>query len=130
TMALASAVVCGILMSGIVALLLIPSRSDPTREQPGKRSTKEELLSGARFVFGHPLLLPAMSLDMISVLFGGVTAMLPVYASDILNVGPRGLGQLRSASAIGALLMSLALTNLGTPMRAGKWHFAAVAGFG
>src|ERR1043165_3354007 len=130
TMVIATTVVCIILFIGILALLLIPLSSDPTRERPAVASTKEELLSGARFVFGHPLLLPALSLDMISVLFGGVTAMLPVYASDILNVGPTGLGHLRAASAIGALIMSLLLTRLGTPKRAGKWLFASVGGFG
>src|SRR6185437_5656195 len=54
---------------------------------PPHRSAKEELFSGLRFVFGHPILLPALSLDMIAVLFGGVTALLPIYTGDILHVG-------------------------------------------
>jgi MFS family permease len=65
---------------------------------------------GIRFVFDNQVLLGAFSLDMFAVLFGGAVAMLPVFASDILKVGPQGLGVLRSAPAIGAIMMSVYLT--------------------
>jgi hypothetical protein len=101
---------------------------------PARLSTKmpirDELLSGAKFVFKHPILLPALSLDMISVLFGGVTALLPIFANDILMVGPKGLGALRAAPAVGATLMSLYLARHNIGGRAGRWLFSAVAGFG
>jgi hypothetical protein len=82
------------------------------------------------FVIQDPILLPALSLDMISVFFGGVTALLPIYAAEILMTGPRGLGALRAAPAIGAAVMSFWLTILDIRERAGAWLFSAVTGFG
>jgi MFS family permease len=95
-----------------------------------EREMVEELKSGVRFVFGHPILLPALSLDMISVLFGGVTALLPIYAKEILAVGPRGLGILRAAPAIGATVMGFILTRIEVRKNAGKYLLSAVFGFG
>jgi hypothetical protein len=85
---------------------------------------------GVRFVQQRPVLLGAVSLDLVAVLFGGVTALLPIYASDILKVGPVGLGILRSASAAGAILMALQLARQGLKRRVGPWLFATVAMFG
>jgi MFS family permease len=73
---------------------------------------------------------PALSLDMICVLFGGVTALLPIYATDILDVGAKGLGVLRAAPAIGATAMALILARWDMKENAGKWLIRAVAGFG
>lgn len=95
-----------------------------------EREMVEELKSGVKFVFGHPILLPALSLDMISVLFGGVTALLPIYAKEILAVGPRGLGILRAAPAIGATVMGFILTRIEIRKNAGKYLLSAVLGFG
>ncbi|UYL07342.1 MFS transporter [Bdellovibrio sp. SKB1291214] len=95
-----------------------------------EREMVEELKSGVKFVFGHPILLPALSLDMISVLFGGVTALLPIYAKEILAVGPRGLGILRAAPAIGATVMGFILTRIEIRKNAGKYLLSAVFGFG
>ena len=93
-------------------------------------SVKKELLSGVQFVFSHPILLPALSLDMISVLFGGVTALLPIFAKEILFIGPKGLGILRAAPAVGASLMSLYLARFHQKFRTGKALLIAITGFG
>lgn len=86
--------------------------------------------SGINFVFKTPELLGAFTLDMFAVLFGGAVAMLPVFASDILHVGPQGLGLLRACPAIGATLMAFVLM-FRPPMReTGKILFICVLGFG
>lgn len=124
-----SSIVCILLVAASVAMLLI--RKDiPAPETLHKHaSIKDELLSGGRFVFKHPILFPALSLDMISVLFGGVTALLPIFAEEILFVGPKGLGALRAAPAVGAALMSLWLSRT-NGMRTGGWLLSAITGFG
>ncbi|MFL5783498.1 MAG: MFS transporter, partial [Bacteriovoracaceae bacterium] len=100
------------------------------KERDPSRSVKEELLIGARFVLKHPILFPALTLDMVSVLFGGVTALLPIYAAEILMIGPKGLGILRAAPAIGAAVMSFVLIRWNIRKNAGKWMLSSVAGFG
>jgi MFS family permease len=111
-------------------ILFTISFNPPANTLQKTDSITENLLSGVRFVFKHPFLLPAMSLDMISVLFGGVTALLPVYAAEILFIGPEGLGVLRAAPAIGAFIMSSWLIRGGISKRAGTKLFFSVAGFG
>jgi MFS family permease len=86
--------------------------------------------SGVRFVFKHPILLPALSLDMISVLFAGVTALLPIYAAEILHVGPSGFGMLRTAPALGAALVAVVLARYPIGARAGVYLLGSVVGFG
>jgi MFS family permease len=76
------------------------------------------------------VVLGAISLDLFAVLLGGATALLPIYARDILHVGPQGLGLLRGAPALGALLMSLALARWTLRSRAGAILFSCVAAFG
>lgn len=88
------------------------------------------LLAGADFIRSRPEILGAISLDLFAVLLGGATALLPVYARDILHVGPWGLGLLRSAPALGALVMAMVITRWGVQRRAGRWMLVAVAGFG
>lgn len=86
--------------------------------------------SGISFVFRTPELLGAFALDMFAVLFGGAVAMLPVFASDILHIGPQGLGLLRACPAIGATLMAFVLM-FRPPMKdTGKILFICVSGFG
>jgi MFS family permease len=117
----------------VFSIFLTPSFALPpsaTAAEKGGTSFKENLFSGLRFVFAHPILLPALSLDMISVLFGGVTALLPIFAAEILGVGPKGLGILRGAPAIGAALTGLWLTRFDLKARAGRYLFTAVTGFG
>ena len=88
------------------------------------------LFSGVRFVLERKIILGAVSLDLFAVLFGGATALLPVYASDILRTGPWGLGILRSAPALGAGLMALWIAHRPIRRRAGLKLFICVALFG
>ena len=83
-----------------------------------------------RFVRSRPVVLGAISLDLFAVLLGGATALLPVYARDILHVGPLGLGFLRSAPAAGAFSMAFFLTHWPISRQVGAKMFAAVAVFG
>jgi MFS family permease len=92
--------------------------------------TVHALLEGARFVRNSPVLLAAMSLDLFAVLLGGVVALLPIFARDILHVGPGGLGWLRAAQSLGAVGMSVALAHRPPFRRAGPTLLAAVFGFG
>jgi MFS family permease len=85
---------------------------------------------GVHYVFKNQVILGAFSLDMFAVLFGGAVAMLPVFASDILNVGPEGLGLLRACPAIGAILMSVVLTFHPPVKNSGQKMLFSVAGFG
>ncbi len=124
-----STIVCSLLLVGAFSMLLIRKDVAPPSTGPQHASMKDELFSGLRFVFKHPILFPALSLDMISVLFGGVTALLPIFANEILFVGPKGLGVLRAAPAIGATLMSLYLSRTKN-MRTGSWLLSSVLGFG
>jgi hypothetical protein len=124
-----SSIVCLLLLVASFVMILIKT-DIPAPDHQGKHaSIRDELLSGGKFVFKHPLLFPALSLDMISVLFGGVTALLPIFAEEILFVGPRGLGLLRAAPAVGATIMSLYLSN-SDRFRTGRALFLSVAGFG
>jgi len=97
---------------------------------PTSAVTLASLLAGVRFVYGTKLILAAMTLDMFAVLLGGATALLPVYAKDILHVGPTGLGWLRAMPAVGSLVMGMMLAHLPPMRRAGRTLVSAVIGFG
>ncbi|MDR3528845.1 MAG: MFS transporter [Rhizomicrobium sp.] len=90
----------------------------------------ERVAEGVRFVRQRPIILGAISLDLFAVLLGGATALLPVFARDILHTGPWGLGLLRSAPAVGAALVALMLTGRPMTRHIGVKMFAAVAIFG
>lgn len=90
----------------------------------------ETVLEGMRFIWRNKLLLGAMSLDLFAVLLGGAVALLPVYAHDILHVGARGLGLLRGAPAVGAVLMAVTAAHWPPRQQAGKAMLAGVFGFG
>ncbi|WP_347554170.1 MFS transporter [Robbsia sp. KACC 23696] len=92
--------------------------------------TAKTLLAGLHFVGTHPLLLGGISLDLFAVLFGGATALLPVYAKEILHVGPQGLGLLRSAPAVGALCVGFLLSRRAISRGVGKKLLIAVAVYG
>lgn len=122
-------VVCLFLLITQLVLILIRIQIDPL-SRVKQTSVREELLSGAKFVFSHPILFPAMTLDMVSVLFGGVTALLPIYAAEVLFVGPKGLGILRAAPALGAAVMSYVLAQKSPEEKAGRMLFLGVTGYG
>lgn len=92
--------------------------------------TMKTLLAGVEFIWRRKPVLGAISLDLFAVLLGGAVALLPIYAKDILHVGPWGLGLLRGAPAAGALAMSIALTHRPIERRAGPALLLAVALFG
>ncbi len=121
----------------ICALILMSFLHHKNLESPKSAEPKSTAISffhnltlGLRYVFRHPLLLSALALDMFAVLFGGAVAMLPVFAAEILFVGPQGLGLLRSAPAAGSLIMSILLIKYPVNHRGGKILLASVAGFG
>lgn len=95
-------------------------------EPPSFRS----IFSGVAFIRSRPVILGSISLDLFAVLLGGATALLPVYARDILHTGPWGLGALRSAPAAGALALSLLLSRRPLRRRVGVKMFASVIVFG
>ena len=109
-------------LSAGVLTLLIP-KPEKRASQP---VTTEALFAGFRYIWSQPIVLGALSLDMIAVMLGGAIALLPVFARDILDVGPWGLGALRSSVGVGALLMSLWLINNPVRDHAGLTMFAAV----
>lgn len=90
----------------------------------------DSMLSGIRFVRRDPVILGSMALDLFAVLFGGMVALLPVFASDILKVGPRGLGLMLAAPAVGALLVMLWATRFPPVRNSGRTLLLSVAGFG
>jgi MFS family permease len=92
--------------------------------------TLETVFSGVAFIRNRPVLLGTMSLDLFAVLLGGATALLPIYARDILGTSPIGLGLLRSAPAVGALAMSIGLARRPVERRVGRTLFRAVLAFG
>ena len=99
--------------------------------QPSKeKTTLSSILAGVAFVWNSKLLLGATSLDLFAVLLGGATALLPIYARDILHTGPQGLGLLRAAPAAGALLMSALMLRWPIRRKVGPWLMSSVAIFG
>jgi MFS family permease len=124
----AYAVASSLVLLSVLLLFGLPAFPCPERI---KGSTfLEGLSSGLKFVFSKQLLVGSMSLDMFAVLFGGAVALLPVFASEVLNAGPEGLGVLRAAPAIGSIIMSLVLASY-PPLRfAGRKLLFSVAMFG
>ena len=96
----------------------------------GQHRSAKDIFAGFRFVRANPLFLSAITLDLFAVLFGGAVALLPIFAKDILNVGPAGLGWLRAAPGIGAMSMALVTTRLRPWQRPGVALLWTVAGFG
>ena len=115
-----------LLLGSCLLTLLVHYRHQPVQET----ATWHSVLAGVGFVWQRKVLLGAISLDLFAVLLGGATALLPMYARDILHTGPEGLGLLRAAPAVGALLMSLVLMRWPLRRRVGRRLLAAVAVFG
>ena len=85
---------------------------------------------GLRFVFGNQIILGAQAMDMFAVLFGGAVALLPAFVQDVFHYGPEGLGILRAAPAVGAIVIGITLARFPINKHSGRWFLAAVAGFG
>jgi MFS family permease len=120
--------VAAILFLGSSALVsLIRTDRTPPRREP---ATLKSLFAGISFIRGRQVVLGEISLDLFAVLLGGATALLPIYAKDILATGSWGLGMLRAAPALGALSMSLFLARRPLRRRVGRTMFFAVAVFG
>ncbi|SMH30414.1 MFS transporter [Azospirillum agricola] len=114
------------LLSVVLVLLMRPRPVTMTR----RAMSLTNMLAGAAFIRSRPEILGAISLDLFAVLLGGATALLPIFARDVLHVGPWGLGLLRSAPALGALAAAVCITRWGVRRHAGRWMLAAVAAFG
>ncbi len=97
---------------------------------PTTQKAWDGVFEGFRFVRASPIYLAAITLDLFAVLLGGATALLPIFAKDVLHVGPSGLGWMRAAPALGAMLMALVQTHLPPWERPGRVLLGAVAGFG
>jgi MFS family permease len=110
----------------LVMLIATPARTDPARAPV----TWTTALAGFRYVRSQPVVFGAISLDLFAVLFGGATALLPIFAKDILDTGPEGLGLLRSAPAVGATIVALLLTRFPLGRHVGRKLYVSVALFG
>ncbi|TKB31257.1 MAG: MFS transporter, partial [Mesorhizobium sp.] len=114
----------------LVAALLVFTIPKPAQQTATDKPTMQTLFAGFRYIWGEKIVLGAISLDLFAVLLSGASALLPVYARDILELGPWGLGLLRSAPGIGAIAVAVWLA--GHPIRdhAGKIMLGFVALFG
>jgi MFS family permease len=120
--------VTGLMLLGSAGLLGVHYVAPPVA--PRAASILASLREGIRFVFAQRLLLGAISLDLFAVLFGGAVAVLPVFAKEVLSVGPQGLGALRAAPALGSVLMGLTLAHLPPLRQAGRTLLFCVGAFG
>lgn len=112
---------------GAAAALIMQARLRIRSPEPPGLKT---VFGGIAHIRSSPLVLAAISMDLVAVFFGGVMGLLPVFATDILNVGAEGLGLLRSSPAIGALLVGMLLARFGLPWHMGRAFFGSVAVFG
>ncbi|HMV68705.1 MAG TPA: MFS transporter [Myxococcota bacterium] len=111
----------------LIAVARLPALPPPEHAKPPAFS---EMLTGARFIAGQPILLAAISLDLFAVLLGGAVALLPVFAKDILHAGPAGLGWLRAAPALGAFTTAFLLAHRPLRRNVGPSLLMTVCGFG
>ena len=115
---------------GLAFLVFVGLIRGKPLERERAAPTFQSLTEGIRFLYNNKILLSVITLDLFAVLLGGAVTLLPVYAKDILRVGPVGLGWLRAAPSIGAVCMALALAHLPPLKNAGRAMLLAVAGFG
>lgn len=114
-------------LAAIGAMSMLRYDHVPPRREP---ATLRTVFAGVTFIRARPVVLGVISLDLFAVLLGGATALLPIFAQDILHTGPWGLGLLRAAPAVGALVMSVWLARNALDRHVGPIMFASVAGFG
>lgn len=113
--------------SGAVLTYLIPK---PHQRTAAQSKSWNEILAGFRFIWSEKVVLGAVSLDLFAVLLGGAVALMPIYARDVLTLGPWGLGMLRAAPGFGAIAMALFLATYPLRHKAGLYMFVGVALFG
>lgn len=112
----------------VIFILRVRNREEHTRVADG--FSWETLVAGIKFVFRERIILGIISLDLFAVLLGGAVALMPIFANDILKVGPEGLGVLRAGPSIGAVLMGILIARLPRMKKAGQMLFVCVAIFG
>jgi len=128
---LGPAVVYSVGFALVASVVVLVSTIKPVRPTMSNDAGGEsDLLGGLRFVMHRPTVLGAISLDLFAVLFGGATALLPAFASDILHIGPAGLGVLRTAPGVGAAITAFAVGVAPIERHVGRWMFGGVALFG
>ena len=111
-------------------LLVFPIRRSTQRRDQSEASTWKSLIAGLRFVFSRKVILATITLDLFAVLLGGATALLPIFADQILHCGPVGLGWMRASPAIGAFMMALVVAHLPPMKQTGRTLLWCVSGFG
>jgi predicted MFS family arabinose efflux permease len=121
------AIVCGIYCCCIILISSLRTRVQVISKEPVRVAT---ILAGLRYIFDRQIILGAVSLDLFAVLLGGATALLPVYAKDILESGPEGLGLLRSSLAAGAVVCGLVIIRMPVRRHAGRILLVTVGLFG
>jgi hypothetical protein len=128
---LGPAVVYGLALALALVVVTLISTIRPIRPTGSdERRATADFLGGLRFVVRRKTVLGAISLDLFAVLFGGATALLPAYASDVLRIGPAGLGVLRTAPGVGAAVIAIAFAFAPIDRHVGRWMFGGVALFG
>src|SRR5213596_1571843 len=118
------------LFAAVFFLLILPIRRSKQIRAEGESSTWKSLMAGLRFVFRRKVILATITLDLFAVLLGGATALMPIFADQVLHVGPVGLGWMRAAPAIGAFAIALVVAHLPPMKQAGRALFWCVSGFG
>ncbi|MEZ5662750.1 MAG: MFS transporter [Burkholderiaceae bacterium] len=119
-----------LLLLGASFVLSIRHRAVPAGAARSGAPGLDELTAGIRFIWQRPVMLGAISLDLFAVLLGGATALLPIFAKDILHAGPEALGLLRAAPALGAVVVGVTLARFPLSRRVGAWMLGSVAVYG
>ena len=114
----------------ILAAILVFMIPKPVQKNPANKVSWGEIVAGFRFIFGEKVVLGAISLDLFAVLLGGAVALMPIFARDILKLGPWGLGMLRAAPGVGAIIVAIWLAFYPIRHHAGLAMFVGVALFG
>lgn len=122
-----TAAVALLLSAFLIFMIQVKQQANTKKAEP---VTLRSFFLGLEFVYRHPVILGTISLDLFAVLLGGATALLPIFAQDILHTGPWGLGLMRTAPAVGALLVSMVLAYIPLEKAVGVKLFGALAVFG
>jgi MFS family permease len=118
---------CGLFLASVLLLACVRIERAATTRTPVNLAA---FFAGISYIRRSPILLGVISLDLFAVLLGGATALLPIFAAEVFHTGPQGLGILRAAPAVGALLVAIALTSRPLTQRVGRIMFVSVAVFG